>query len=119
MKAIYYMYLLLLPVILFKKKFFKKIFKIKNTFIIFIFSICLFGNLTINYFNTGCFIYPAEKTCVGDFEWSIPIKEVNRMNTQRNGGQKLEVAQDIGQISSLVNMLKILFGLKLDTETFF
>ncbi len=81
MKAIYYMYLLLLPVILFKKKFFKKIFKIKNTFIIFIFSICLFGNLAVNYFNTGCFIYPAEKTCIGDFEWSIPIKEVNRMNT--------------------------------------
>jgi hypothetical protein len=81
MKAIYYMYLILVPVILFKKKFFNKIFKVKNILIICIFSLSLFGNLLTNYFNTGCLLYPAEKTCIGDFEWSIPGKEVNRMST--------------------------------------
>ena len=79
MKAIYYMYLILLPVILFKKKFFKKVFKIKNSLIIIIFSLSLFSSLAVNFFNTGCVLYPAEKTCIGDFEWSIPTKEVNRM----------------------------------------
>ena len=73
------MYLILLPVILFKKKFFKKVFKIKNSLIIIIFSLSLFSSLAVNFFNTGCVLYPAEKTCIGDFEWSIPTKEVNRM----------------------------------------
>jgi len=80
MKAIYYMYLILIPVILFKKKYFQKFFKKKNILIIFILSLSFFGNLTTNYFNTGCFLYPAEKTCIGKAEWSIPSKEVKRMN---------------------------------------
>ena len=81
MKAIYYMYLILVPIILIKKKIFKKIFELKNLLIIFILFVSLSINILINFFNTGCLLYPAEKTCIGNFEWSIPNKEVNRMKT--------------------------------------
>ena len=45
----------------------------------FVFS-SLFLNLSINYLNTGCFLYPAEKTCIIKQEWSIPKKEVKQMS---------------------------------------
>ncbi len=79
MKAIYYMYLVLVPIILFKKKFFKKFFIKKNIIIITILTFCLFGNVLTNYLSTGCLLYPAEKTCLGNNDWSIPKKEVKRM----------------------------------------
>lgn len=73
------MYLVLIPIILFKKKLFRKFF-IKNNFILIIFlSISLLGNITTNYLSTGCFLYPAEKTCIGNYEWSIPKKDVKKM----------------------------------------
>ena len=75
------MYLILVPIILIKKKIFNKIFELKNVLIIFILSVSLGMNILINYFNTGCLLYPAEKTCIGNFEWSIPNKEVDRMKT--------------------------------------
>ena len=37
-------------------------------------------NLLIYYFNTGCFLYPAEKTCIFKNDWSIPIEEVKKMS---------------------------------------
>ena len=40
----------------------------------------LFLNLSINYLNTGCFLYPAEKTCLVEQDWSINKKEVRRMS---------------------------------------
>ena len=79
MKAIYYMYLVLVPFVLFKKKFFKKFFIKKNFLIMSILTISLLGNITTSYFSTGCFLYPAEKTCIGDNKWSIPSNEVKRM----------------------------------------
>ena len=79
MKAIYYMYLLLVPMILFKKKFFRKFFVRKNFLIIIVLSFSLLGNVATNYLTTGCILYPAEKTCIGKNEWSIPKKEVKRM----------------------------------------
>jgi len=80
MKAIYYMYLILVPIIFYKKKYYNKFFKIKNSFIIFLLSLSLFGNLLTNYLNTGCILYPAEKTCVFKNDWSIPKKEVKKMS---------------------------------------
>ena len=53
MKAIYYMYLILVPIILIKKKIFKKIFELKNLLIIFILFVSLSINILINFFNTG------------------------------------------------------------------
>jgi hypothetical protein len=61
MKAIYYMYLILVPICLIKKKIFKKIFELKNILIIFILSVCLSINILTNYFNTGCFYTQLKK----------------------------------------------------------
>ena len=79
MKAIYYMYLVLVPLILFKQKFFKKFFIKQNYLMIFFLILSLTGNITTNYLSTGCLLYPAEKTCIGNNEWSIPKKEVKKM----------------------------------------
>ena len=79
MKAIYYMYLILVPLVLFKKKFFKKFFVKKNILIMLVLAMTFTGNITTSYFNTGCILYPAESTCLGDNKWSIPNKEVKRM----------------------------------------
>ena len=36
--------------------------------------------LLVNFFNSGCFIYPVSFTCLSNFSWSIPISEVAIMN---------------------------------------
>jgi hypothetical protein len=79
MKVLYYLYLILIPVIFFKKKIFKKFLIKKNFLIIFFVSLSLFFNLITNYLNTGCFLYPSEKTCIIKTKWSIPKKEVKQM----------------------------------------
>ncbi len=81
MKAIYYLYLVLIPIVFFAKKFIKKFLLKKNFLIILTLSLSLILNLVTNYFNTGCFLYPAEKTCLIDQKWSIPKKEVKVMAT--------------------------------------
>jgi len=79
MKAIYYLYLILIPFIFIRKQFIKKFLIKKNFLLISFLSLSLFLNLITNYLNTGCFLYPAEKTCIGNKEWSIPSKEVKVM----------------------------------------
>ena len=81
MKAIYYLYFLLIPIIFFKKKIFLELLNKKNFTIISIISISIILNLSIYYFNTGCFLYPAEQTCILKPEWSIPNEEVKLMST--------------------------------------
>ena len=60
MKAIYYLYLIIIPIVIYKSKV-SSFFEFKtiphNHFI-------KINKLTINYFSTGCFLYPAEKTCL-------------------------------------------------------
>ena len=80
MKAIYYLYLTLLPIIFYRKKLFKEIFIKKNFIIILFVSTSFFLNLSVSYFNTGCLLYPAQKTCVIEQEWSIEKSEVERMS---------------------------------------
>jgi len=80
MKAIYYLYLSLVPIIFLKKKLYKNILNKKNFLILFFISISFFLNLTVSYFNTGCLLYPAQKTCIVEQEWSLSEKEVNRMS---------------------------------------
>ena len=35
---------------------------------------------TVNFFNSGCLLYPVKFTCFENFSWSIPISEVEAMN---------------------------------------
>ena len=34
-----------------------------------------------NFLSTGCLLYPAEKTCLGNFDWSVPKNQVKEMKT--------------------------------------
>ena len=36
--------------------------------------------LLINFFNSGCLIYPVKMTCFENFSWTIPLQEVSQMN---------------------------------------
>ena len=81
MKVIYYLYIILIPAIFFKKKYFFSLFKKKNLILFFVLSFGFLANITTNYLNTGCFVYPAVKTCIIKSEWSLPAKEVQRMST--------------------------------------
>jgi hypothetical protein len=75
------MYLILLPIIFVKKNLLFNFFIKKNILIIAILSLSISGNLITNYFNTGCFLYPAVETCVGKNSWSISKEEVKSMKT--------------------------------------
>ena len=83
LKSYYILYLILLfPIFYYfvkNKKFFYFNDFFKNPFfylstLIFIFI------LLINFFNSGCLIYPLKITCFENFSWSIPLQEVSLMN---------------------------------------
>ena len=35
---------------------------------------------TVNFFNSGCLLYPVKYLCFENFSWSIPLNEVEQMN---------------------------------------
>ena len=81
LKTFYILYcLLFIPVIWYFKK--------KNISLIFFFQksvsyVCLgmiLSLLTVNFFNSGCLLYPVKFTCFESFSWSIPLNEVEAMN---------------------------------------
>ncbi len=81
LKAFYLIYIILFfPLLIFqqnKKKFLIKLIKNKIFFICSLFFIIL---ITINFINTGCFVYPLAMTCNENLVWSISLVEVNHMN---------------------------------------
>ena len=36
--------------------------------------------LLVNFFNSGCLVYPIKMTCFENFSWTIPLQEVSQMN---------------------------------------
>ena len=81
MKAIYYLYLIIIPIVIYKSKVSSFLLNLKTIPLIIILFLSLSINLTINYFSTGCFLYPAEKTCLVKQKWSIDSNEVKSMST--------------------------------------
>ena len=79
MKALFYIYLIFAPIILFKDNFYKEYLVKKNLTIIFILIFSFSLNLTTNFLSTGCLVFPEEKTCIGKFDWSLPEEEVLRL----------------------------------------
>lgn len=84
-KSFYFLYLIFsIPFFLFfiekEKKFQSALIKIffNKYFIYLAFSI-LFVLLT-NFNNTGCLLYPVSFTCFENFQWSIPLESVSKMN---------------------------------------
>ena len=83
LKAFYILYLILFfPILLSfnnKKLIFYFISLVKNIYFI-LFCLIIFSVLITNFINSGCLIYPVHLSCVGTFDWSIPIDEVVKMN---------------------------------------
>ena len=83
LKSFYILYLILLFPLLYyfikdKKITYIKDF-LKNPF--FYLSVLTFiFILLINFFNSGCLIYPVKMTCFENFSWTIPLQEVSQMN---------------------------------------
>ena len=81
LKSFYILYcLLIIPVIFY---FYKN--KISITFffkniILYICLIFILLLLLVNFFNSGCLIYPVKILCFDGFSWSIPIREVELMH---------------------------------------
>ena len=79
-KVLFIIYSIIVIIILLKNDYYKNYFIRKNLKII---TVLIFGflmNLLINFFSTGCLLYPEEKTCVAhEFEWSVPKEEVKLM----------------------------------------
>ena len=81
LKAFYIIYCILFLLIFFYNK-------EKKELIIFLFNskiiylcIGLIGFVLLtNFLNTGCLIYPAKILCYENFQWAIPLKEVDQMN---------------------------------------
>jgi len=81
LKTFYVLYvLLLIPLIFyFNKNKVSLIFFFKNK-ITYLCLLMIMSLLTVNFFNSGCLLYPVKLTCFDNFSWSIPISEVEQMN---------------------------------------
>ena len=81
-KALFIIYSIIVLVVFLKNNYYKEYFVKKNLKII---TVLIFGflmNLLVNFFSTGCLLYPEEKTCLtSKFEWSVPKEEVKLMKT--------------------------------------
>ena len=81
LKTFYILYvLLLIPLIFyFNKNKVSLIFFFKNK-ITYLCLLMIMSLFTVNFFNSGCLLYPVKLTCFDNFSWSIPISEVELMN---------------------------------------
>ncbi len=82
LKVFYFIYLILLiPIFhfIYKDKnnsYFFEIFKNKFFYLSILF---LFFVTSVNFLNSGCLAYPLTASCFENFNWSIPLSEVDRM----------------------------------------
>ena len=81
LKPFYILYILLFfPVfLLLLKNKISLFFFIKNK-TLYLCLLMIFLLVTVNFFNTGCLIYPVQLLCFDSFSWSIPLSEVEFMN---------------------------------------
>tara|TARA_B100000795_G_scaffold267023_1_gene251133 strand:- start:85 stop:1767 length:1683 start_codon:yes stop_codon:yes gene_type:complete len=85
LKSFYLMYLLFaLPIFFYISKYkkideFLDLIKLKNVFFNY-FCLLIVSLFAINFFNSGCLVYPIYFTCFEGFSWSIPVKQVIAMN---------------------------------------
>ncbi len=80
-KALYYIYLILIPFILFKNKFIFNYLKIYNIRILFVIFLCSGSFSTVNFLSTGCILFPASASCNYDLEWSLNERTVKGLKT--------------------------------------
>ena len=81
LKTFYILYILLLVPIIFYfiDKKIPIIFFFKNI-IIYLCLVMIISLIAVNFFNTGCLLYPVKILCFETFSWSISLSEVEQMN---------------------------------------
>ena len=78
----------------------------KNFFLIFknyffYLSLCLFGNIIIvNFFNSGCLMYPITLTCFENFSWSASLDDVLRMKIHYENWSKAGFGLVLGRFEA-------------------
>ena len=83
LKTFYILYLIIFfPIIfiLYKENKFYLFFKTLKNKSFYLFLLLILMILIVNFFNTGCFIYPVALTCIDSVEWSIGSESVAKMN---------------------------------------
>jgi hypothetical protein len=83
LKTFYILYLIIFfPIIfiLYKENKFYLFFKTLKNKSFYLFLLLILMILIVNFFNTGCFIYPVASTCIDSVEWSIGSESVAKMN---------------------------------------
>ena len=83
LKTFYILYLIIFfPIIfiLYKEDKFYLFFKTLKNKSFYLFLLLILMILIVNFFNTGCFIYPVASTCIDSVEWSIGSESVAKMN---------------------------------------
>jgi len=81
LKTFYVLYVLfIIPVIFyFLKNKISLFFFFKNK-VTYICLLTFFFVVTVNFFGTGCLLYPVKTLCFENFSWSVPLNEVELMN---------------------------------------
>ena len=83
LKSFYILYIILtIPVFyfFFLKNRFEYIFLIFKNYFFYLSLFLIFNISIVNFFNSGCLVYPVTFTCFEKFNWSIPVTEVLMMN---------------------------------------
>ncbi len=128
LKSIYAIYLILIIFLIYEKKCFFELIKSTNLKFISIICFAFLMNFLINFLNTGCLLYPEERTCIEKFEWSIPKQEVKELKihyewwAKAGGGpsykSKMKKEEYVKKFNWVENWLKRHFHPKI-TDTLF
>ncbi len=85
LKPIYFIYFLFFFLLIYySKKKLAFVLEIIKSKIFVVSSLFIFFVISVNFFNSGCLIYPLSFTCFDHFIWSIPIDQVKQMNEWYN-----------------------------------
>ena len=102
-----------------KKNFFKNYIGFDKILILTYFIIVFLLNISINFFNTGCLIYPETKLCFDNFSWSINKQEVSQMKVHYEWWSKSGVVQIIAMSLQKTSILKTLIGFQIGSRGIF
>jgi len=101
LKAFYLIYgILFLSILYYQKKKFLFLVNFFKNKIMYLCFFLIFLILLVNFFNTGCLIYPLNITCNEKLLWSIPLDQVNAMNEwyqlwSKGGATPLTVIKEV------------------------
>ena len=100
LKAFYVIYLIfLLPIVYYQKDRITFLINLFKNKIVYLCAFLFFLVILINFFNTGCLIYPLSMSCNEKLIWSISLEQVHAMNNwyqlwSKGGATPNSIVQD-------------------------